>query len=75
MGMETFWLKDSRKLVDVAMGRKPADLVVRDGAWACVQSGEIVPHTDIAISGHRIAYVGPHAGHAVGPNTQVIEAK
>ena len=31
MGMETFWLKDSRKLVDVAMGRKPADLVVRDG--------------------------------------------
>src|SRR5208283_3481731 len=75
MGMETFWLKDSRKLVDVAVGRKPADLVVRDGAWVCVQSGEIVPHTDIAISGHRIAYVGPDAGHAVGPNTLVIDAK
>ena len=75
MGMETFWLKDSRKLVDVAMGRKPADLIVRDGAWACVQSGEIVPHTDVAVSGHRIAYVGPDARHAVGPNTLVIEAK
>ena len=75
MGMETFWLKDSRKLVDVAVGRKHADLVVRDGAWVCVQSGEIVPHTDIAISGHRIAYVGPDAGHAIGPNTQVIDAK
>jgi adenine deaminase len=73
--METFWLKDSRKLVDVAMGRKPADLLVRDGAWVCVQSGEIVPHTDVAIAGHRIAYIGEDARHTVGPHTVVIEAK
>jgi adenine deaminase len=72
--METFWLKDSRKLVDVAMGRKPADLLVHDGAWVCVQSGEIVPHTDVAISGHRIAYIGEDARHAIGPQTVVIEA-
>ena len=63
MGMETFWLKDSRRLVDVAMGRKPADLVIRDGRWVCVQSGEIIAHTDIAIAGHRIAYVGEDARH------------
>jgi adenine deaminase len=75
MGMETFWLKDSRKLVDVAVGRKPADLLVRDGAWVCVQSGEIVPHTDIAVAGHRIAYVGPDARHTLGAHTEVIEAK
>jgi adenine deaminase len=75
MGMETFWLKDSRKLVDVAVGRKPADMVIRDGAWACVQSGEIIAHTDVAISGHRIAYVGENARHAVGSDTVVLEAE
>jgi adenine deaminase len=73
--METFWLKDSRKLVDVAVGRKPADLLVRDGAWVCVQSGEIVLHTDVAIAGHRIAYIGEDARHTAGPKTLVIEAK
>jgi len=73
--METFWLKDSRKLVDVAVGRKPADIVIRDGRWVCVQSGEIIEHTDIAISGHRIAYVGEDARHTVGPETTVIEAE
>ena len=36
-------------LIDVAMGRKPADLVLREGTWVCVQSGEFVPDTDIAI--------------------------
>ena len=32
-----------------------ADLVIRDGQWVCVQSGEIIPHTDIAaeIRRHR----------------------
>jgi adenine deaminase len=75
MGMDTFWLKDSRKLVEVAVGRKPADIVVSDGKWVCVQSGEIIEHTDIAISGHRIAYVGDDARHAIGPDTVVLEAE
>jgi len=75
MGMDTFWLKDSRKLVEVAVGRKPADIVVSDGKWVCVQSGEIIEHTDIAISGHRIAYVGDDARHAIGPDTVLLEAE
>jgi len=64
----------TRKLVDVAMGRAPADLVIRDGSWVCVQSGEIIPHTDIAVSGDRIAYVGPDATHTIGKATKEIEA-
>ncbi|NUM47462.1 MAG: adenine deaminase [Anaerolineales bacterium] len=56
------------------MGRTPADLVIRDGQWVCVQSGEIIPHTDIAVKGERIAYVGPSAAHTIGPDTKVIEA-
>ncbi|MEA3439774.1 MAG: adenine deaminase [Chloroflexota bacterium] len=64
----------SRDLVDVAMGRKKADLVIRGGRWVCVQSGEIIPDTDIAITGERIAYVGKDASHTIGENTQVIDA-
>ena len=64
----------TRNLVDVAMGRHAADLVIRNGSWVCVQSGEIIPHTDIAVTGDRIAYVGPNASHAIGKTTQVIDA-
>lgn len=65
----------TRNLVDVAMGRKPADLVIRNGRWVCVQSGEIIPHTDIAVCGERIAYVGPDATHTIGKETLLIDAQ
>ena len=63
-----------RSLIDVAMGRQPADLVLRKGIWVCVQSGELIPDTDIAIKDGHIAYVGPDAAHAIGEQTRVIEA-
>lgn len=66
---------NSKALVDVAMGREPADLVIRNGRWICVQSGEIIPGTDIAIKGERIAYVGESAAHTITSQTKVIEAK
>jgi adenine deaminase len=69
------WYAVSRELVDCAMGRTPADLVIRDGRWVCVQSGEIVPGTDVAVRGARIAYVGPDASHTIGPQTRVVEAR
>jgi adenine deaminase len=56
------------------MGRRPADLVVRGGRWVCVQSGEILPGTDVAIVGERVAYVGADASHTIGPQTEVLEA-
>ncbi|MDX6748519.1 adenine deaminase [Geminicoccaceae bacterium 1502E] len=68
------WHETATILVDVATGRRPADLVVRNGRWVNVHSGEIVPATDIAIAAGRIAYCGPDAGHAVGEDTQVIDA-
>ncbi len=64
----------SQRLVDVSMGRAPADLIVRDGRWVCVQTGEIIDHTDVAVVGGRIAYVGPDARHAIGPATKVVQA-
>jgi len=67
--------KRTRLLVDVAMGRVPADLVIRGGRWVCVQSGEIIPKTDIAIKSGRIAYVGPDGGHTIDTGTQVVEQR
>jgi len=64
----------TRTLVDVSMGRTPADLVIRNGRWVCVQSGEIIPATDIAVKSERIAYVGPDASHTIGDETKVIDA-
>ncbi|MCB8836926.1 adenine deaminase [Aurantimonas sp. VKM B-3413] len=61
-------------LVDVAMGRRPADLVIRNGRWVNVHSGEIIPGTDFAVAAGRFAYCGPDAGHAVGPETVVVDA-
>jgi len=65
----------TRNLIDVAMGRKPADLVLRKGTWVCVQSGEFVPDTDIAIKDGRIAYVGPDASHTITNETVVLNAE
>lgn len=65
---------DTRALAACSMGRIAADLVIRNGRWVCVQSGEIIDHTDIAILGERIAYVGPDASHTIGEGTKVIDA-
>jgi len=73
MDMESISAR-TQGLVDVAMGRTPADLVIRGGRWVNVQSGEIIPDADIAISGERVAYVGEDAGHTIGDDTQVIDA-
>jgi adenine deaminase len=67
------WAATTRHLVDVAMGRAPADRVLRRGRWVCVQSGEIIEETDVAIAGDRIAFVGADAGHTVGPQTEVSD--
>jgi adenine deaminase len=65
----------TQELVAVAMGRRPADLVVQDGRWVNLCSGEIIEHTDIAVLGSRIAYCGTDASGMIGPKTEVIEAE
>ena len=63
------------RLVDVAAGRTPADLVIRGGRWVNVHSGEILPGTDLAVAEGRFAWCGPDAAHCIGPDTAVIEAE
>lgn len=57
------------------MGRQPADVVVRGGRWVCVQTGEVLDSTDVAIAGDCFAYVGTEAEHCIGDGTRVIEAE
>ncbi|MBT3315312.1 MAG: adenine deaminase [Anaerolineae bacterium] len=67
-------LELTKKLVDVAMGRVPADMVIRNGVWVSVQSGEFILKTDIAIVDGHIAYVGKDASHCVSKDTVIINA-
>lgn len=68
------WSESAPQLINVAMGRTPADKVIKGGKWVNVYSGEIIADTDIAVIAGRIAYVGPDASHAIGKDTKVIEA-
>src|SRR5262245_27996729 len=72
--MPKTWFESAASLIDVAMGRSPADTVIRKGRWVNVHSGEVISDTDIAIVAGRFAYVGPDTSHAIGPRTKVIEA-
>ncbi len=68
------WPDTAARLVAVAMGRDTADMVIRNGRWVNVHSGEIIAATDVAIADGRFAYVGPSAAHCIGPATRVIDA-
>jgi len=66
--------RDMRRLVDTALGRRPADLVIQNGLLMDVYTGRMLPGRSVAMTGEWIAYVGPDAGHTVGPETRVIDA-
>ncbi|MDP3860094.1 MAG: adenine deaminase [Phaeovulum sp.] len=68
------WPEVAPRLIAVAAGRAPADLVIRGGQWVNVHSREIVPGHDIAIAEGRFAAIGPNLSYAIGPDTEVIEA-
>jgi len=69
------WPEVAARLVAVAAGRKPADLVIRGGRWVNVQTREVLPAHDIAIAEGRFAAIAPDLTYAIGPETTVIEAQ
>ena len=77
MSQSTFksWAETAPKLVAVAAGRAPADLVIRGGRLVNVQSREILDGWQVAVSEGRFAYVGPDASHCIGEGTKVVEAE
>jgi adenine deaminase len=68
------WAEAAPRLIAVAAGRAPADLVVRGGRWVNVHSREVLENIDLAIADGRFAYCGPDATDCIGPQTRVVEA-
>lgn len=62
----------SRTLVDVAMGRKEAEIVLTNAKLVNVCTKEIIENTDVAISCGRIAMVGD-CKHCIGKTTKVYD--
>jgi adenine deaminase len=65
---------DPRRLVAVALGQAPADVVVRNGLLANVYTGELLEGWGVAVAGARIAWVGPDVERCIGAATTVIDA-
>jgi adenine deaminase len=66
--------RDLRKLADTALGKHPADLVIKDGTLMDVYTGRMLPGRSVAMVDEWIAYVGPDAEHTIGRDTEVIDA-
>ncbi len=61
------------ELIDVALGRLKADLVIKGATLVNVFTGELQEGVDIAVRKDRIALVGK-ADHAIGAGTNVVKA-
>lgn len=62
-----------RGLVATAMGRTPADVVIRGGKLVNVNTAEVQEGVDVAVRLGRIALVG-NASRCVGEGTRIIDA-
>ncbi len=61
-------------VVATAMGREPADLIIRNGRLVNVNVARIQDGVDIAVRHGIIAFVGKGDHIMVGENTQVVDA-
>jgi adenine deaminase len=68
------WSDAMPRLVAVAAGREPADLVIRGGHVVNVHTREVLEGWEVAVADGRFAYVGPDASHCIGEGTEVIDA-
>ncbi|MCX8125234.1 MAG: adenine deaminase [Spirochaetes bacterium] len=61
------------ELADVAMGRRKAHMVIKNGTLVNVNTKELQEHCDVAIYKGRIALVGD-ASHCIDSTTEIIDA-
>jgi len=64
---------ETKRLIEVASGRRAADCYLANGRIANVYSGEVI-EGNVATVGERIAYVGP-SDTMVGSETKVVDVK
>lgn len=65
------WAEVAPRLIDVAAGRAPADLVIRNCRLVNVQSREVLDGYEIAVAEGRFAYAGPARD---GAAAQILDA-
>ena len=66
--------KIRQSLVQVALGKEPADLIIRGADVLNVYTLQWMPNQDIVVRGKRIAWVGP-AGQWKGQCANIVDAK
>lgn len=66
-------MSERDRLVEVALGERPASAIIRGGHLVNVYSGEIY-RADVAVEGDRIAAVGD-VSRCAGPDTRFIDAE
>ncbi len=72
-----FPAKDRRTLLGLmqtALGREPADLVIENARLVNVFTGEIEPESAVAVRGPWIARVARETADVIGPHTRRIDA-
>jgi adenine deaminase len=67
--------RDAVKLMDVALGKADADMVVIHANLLNVYTGELIPDQSIRIADKWIAFVGPDSESSIGSETIVINAE
>ncbi len=75
MSIKPLNAQESKTLMNVALGKEKADLVILDAKILNVYTGEIIDKHSVSVKGSHIAYTGDNAGHTVGPDTAIIDAK
>jgi len=68
-------LEETSQLIKVALGKEKADLALINANLVNVYTGELLKDQSITVRGKWIAYVGPNARDAIGPQTEVIDAQ
>lgn len=71
---DTMLKKDTAQLIEVALGKRKADLVVTGGRLLNVYTGELLEKSSVSVKGAWIAHVGPDGSHTIGPKSEVIDA-
>jgi adenine deaminase len=66
--------RDSRALMNVALGKEKADLAIVNAKVVNVYTAEILDDCAVSIKGKWIAYVGNNAKDTIGPDTEIIDA-
>ena len=64
----------TQDVVATAMGREPADLIIKNGRLVNVNIARIQEGVDVAVRHGLIAYVGDTSHIPVGPDTKVVDA-